>query len=201
MATPLAGRVSADALLAQVLHLDRPVLVRHLGRTIVAACPDEVATGASVWDALRRPPRAWRGGDPMAGGWIGLLADRLAGTVELLPGSPPDDAGPPAGDVARYPAVIVVDDDGRAALMAEGPCPAADALMDAVHTRTGGLPRVPPPGTDVRSSLPGAMYEAAVESARDLIRAGDIYQVNLVQRLDAGWAAGPAALARALWTA
>jgi len=38
-------------------------------------------------------------------------------------------------------------------------------------------------------------------TARDLIRAGDIYQVNLVQRLDAGWVAGPAALARALWAA
>ena len=201
VATPLAGRVSADALLAQVLHLDRPVLVRHLGRTIVAACPDEVATGASVWDALRRPPRARRGADPMAGGWIGLLADRLAGTVELLPGSPPDDAGPPAGDVARYPAVFMVDDDGQAVLMAEKPCPAAEALIDAAHARSGGLPRVPPPATDVRSSLPGAMYEAAVERARDLIRAGDIYQVNLVQRLDAEWTAGPAALARALWAA
>lgn len=202
VAIPLASRVSPDALLAAVLHLDSPVLVRHLGRTIVAACPDEVATGASVWDALRRPPTApVPAADPMAGGWIGLLADRLAGTVELLPGSPPDEAGPPAGAIARYPAVIVVHDDGRARLVAERPGPEADALLEAVNARTGALPRVPPPGSDVRSSLPGAMYEAAVEHARDLIRAGDVYQVNLVQRLDAEWTAGPAALARALWAA
>jgi len=202
VAIPLASRVSPDALLAAVLHLDSPVLVRHLGRTIVAACPDEVATGASVWDALRRPPTAPApAADPMAGGWIGLLADRLAGTVELLPGSPPDEAGPPAGAIARYPAVIVVHDDGRARLVAERPGPEADALLEAVNARTGALPRVPPPGSDVRSSLPGAMYEAAVEHARDLIRAGDVYQVNLVQRLDAEWTAGPAALARALWAA
>lgn len=203
VAVPLGDALPADHLLAAVLHLDAPVLVRHLGRTIVAACPDEVATGASVWDALRRPPapRGRVAADPMAGGWIGLLADRLAGTVELLPGSPPDEAGPPAGAIARYPAVLVVDDDGRATLVAERGGPEADALLDAVHARTGALPRVPPPGSDVRSSLPGAMYEAAVERARDLIRAGDIYQVNLVQRLDAEWTAGPPALARALWAA
>ncbi len=199
---PLASRVSPDALLAAVLHLDSPALVHHLGRTIVAACPDQVATGASVWDALRRPPaRVSPASDPMAGGWIGLLADRLAGTVELLPGSPPDDAGPPAGAVARYPAVIVVHADGHAELVAERPGPEADALLEAVNARAGALPRVPPPGSDVRSSLPGAMYEAAVERARELIRAGDVYQVNIVQRLDAEWTAGPAALARALWAA
>ena len=202
VAIPLASRVSPDALLAAVLHLDSPVLVRHLGRTIVAACPDEVATGASVWDALRRPGGSPASAcDPMAGGWIGLLADRLAGTVELLPGSPPDEAGPPAGAIARYPAVIVVDDDGHARLVAERPGPEADALLEAVHARAGALPRVPPPGSDVRSSLPGAMYEAAVDHARELIRAGDVYQVNIVQRLDAEWTAGPAALARALWAA
>ena len=201
MVVSLGTGVCPDHLLAAVLHLDSPVLVRHLGRTIVAACPDEVATGASVWDALRRPQAPIAATDPMAGGWMGLLADRLAGTVELLPGSPPDDAGPPAGVIARYPAVFVVDDDGNGMLVAERPGPEADALLDAAHSRTGALPRVAPPCSDVRSSLPGAMYEAAVQHARDLIRAGDVYQVNLVQRLDAEWTAGPAALARALWAA
>lgn len=201
MAVPLGTGVSPDHLLAAVLHLDAPVLVRHLGRTIVAACPDEVATGASVWDALRRPPAATCAADPMAGGWIGLLSDRLAGTVERLPGPPPDDAGPPAGAIARYPAVFVVDDDGRGALVAQRPGPEADALLSAAYAHTGALPHVMPPGADVRSSLPGRMYEAAVERVRALIRAGDVYQVNLVQRLDAEWTAGPAALARALWAA
>lgn len=48
MVSPLEPGVTPDHLLAAVAHLDRPVLVRHLGRTIIAACPDEVATGASV---------------------------------------------------------------------------------------------------------------------------------------------------------
>lgn len=197
---PLARGVAPDHLLAAVSGLDRPVLVRHLGRTIIAACPDDVATGASVWDALRRPTPRVVAADPMAGGWIGLLADRLAGTVELLPGSPPDDAGPPAGTVARYPAVFVVDDDGTARLVAEREGPEADALWAAVASARP-LPTAPPPGPDVRSSLPGSLYEAAVEHARDLIRAGDVYQVNIVQRLDAEWTAGPLALASALWAA
>lgn len=200
MVSPLEPGVTPDHLLAAVAHLDRPVLVRHLGRTIIAACPDEVATGASVWDALRRPGGRRAAADPMAGGWIGLLADRLAGTVELLPGSPPDEAGPPAASIARYPAVIVVDDDGSARLVARRDGPEADALWNAAR-RACPLPAAPPPGSDVRSSLPGSLYEAAVDHARSLIRAGDVYQVNVVQRLDAEWTAGPLALARALWAA
>lgn len=195
----LPGRVHTDHLLGAIAGLDRPVLVRHHGRTIIAAMPDEVVTGASVWDALRRPS-ARVSAEPMAGGWIGLLADRLAGTVELLPGSPPDEAGPPSGVVARYPAVIVVDDDGTGTLVAEREGPEADALLHAA-AHAVPLPHVPPPGSDVLSSLPGDLYLAAVDRARDLIRAGDVYQVNLVQRLEAAWAGGPLALARALWAA
>lgn len=200
VAIPLTKRVPADHLLMAVSHLDRPVLVRHLGRTIVAACPDEVATGASIWDALRRPQGVVPTADPMCGGWIGLLADRLAGTVELLPGSPPDEAGPPAGSIARYPAVFVVDDDGTATLVAESEGDALEALRAAV-IHAGPLPRVPPPGSAVLSSLPGDLYVYAVEQARELIRTGDVYQVNIVQRLDAEWTGGPLALARALWAA
>jgi len=203
------GRVRADILLAALAHLDRPVLVRYLGQTIVAACPDEVATGASVWDALRRPSRH-TGVHPMAGGWMGLLADRLAGTVELLPGSPPDEAGPPPGAIARYPAVFVITDDGTATLHAETRGEQFEALRRTVDARPtpGSVPGggQSPGGVSRRdksvlSSLPGDLYLAAVDRARDLIRAGDVYQVNLVQRLDAEWVHGPLALARAMWDA
>ena len=203
------GRVRADILLAALAHLDRPVLVRYLGQTIVAACPDEVATGASVWDALRRPSRH-TGVHPMAGGWMGLLADRLAGTVELLPGSPPDEAGPPPGAIARYPAVFVITDDGTATLHAETRGEQFEALRRAVDAppTPGSVPGggQSPGGVSRRdksvlSSLPGDLYLAAVDRARDLIRAGDVYQVNLVQRLDAEWVHGPLALARAMWDA
>ena len=209
MTLRVPGRVRADILLAALTHLDRPVLVRYLGQTIVAACPDEVATGASVWDALRRPSRH-TGVHPMAGGWMGLLADRLAGTVELLPGSPPDEAGPPPGAIARYPAVFVITDDGTATLHAETRGEQFEALRRAVDAppTPGSVPGggQSPGGVSRRdksvlSSLPGDLYLAAVDRARDLIRAGDVYQVNLVQRLDAEWVHGPLALARAMWDA
>ncbi len=209
MTLRVPGRVRADILLAALAHLDRPVLVRYLGQTIVAACPDEVATGASVWDALRRPSRH-TGVHPMAGGWMGLLADRLAGTVELLPGSPPDEAGPPPGAIARYPAVFVINDDGTATLHAETRGEQFEALRRAVDAppTPGSVPGggQSPGGVSRRdksvlSSLPGDLYLAAVDRARDLIQAGDVYQVNLVQRLDAEWVHGPLALARAMWDA
>ncbi len=209
MTLRVPGRVRADILLAALAHLDRPVLVRYLGQTIVAACPDEVATGASVWDALRRPSRH-TGVHPMAGGWMGLLADRLAGTVELLPGSPPDEAGPPPGAIARYPAVFVITDDGTATLHAETRGEQFEALRRAVDAppTPGSVPGggQSPGGVSRRdksvlSSLPGDLYLAAVDRARDLIQAGDVYQVNLVQRLDAEWVHGPLALARAMWDA
>ena len=209
MTLRVPGRVRADILLAALTHLDRPVLVRYLGQTIVAACPDEVATGASVWDALRRPSRH-TGVHPMAGGWMGLLADRLAGTVELLPGSPPDEAGPPPGAIARYPAVFVITDDGTATLHAETRGEQFEALRRAVDAppTPGSVPGggQSPGGVSRRdksvlSSLPGDLYLAAVDRARDLIRAGDVYQVNRVQRLDADWVHGPLALARAMWDA
>ncbi len=141
---------------------------------------------------------------------MGLLADRLAGTVELLPGSPPDEAGPPPGAIARYPAVFVITDDGTATLHAETRGEQFEALRRAVDAppTPGSVPGggQSPGGVSRRdksvlSSLPGDLYLAAVDRARDLIRAGDVYQVNLVQRLDAEWVHGPLALARAMWDA
>jgi len=209
VAVRLPGRVSPDTLLQAVHHLPRPVLTRHLGRTIVAACPDEVATGAGIWDALRRPTTP-TGADPMAGGWMGLLGDRLAGTVELLPGSPPDEAGPPTGAIARYPAVFVIEDDGTATLHGERMGSEFEELLlttGARHRPVSGTGWCLAPGgvrhrdASVFSSLPGDLYLAAVARARELIRAGDVYQVNLVQRLDAEWGDGPLALATRLWAA
>lgn len=43
-------------------------------------------------------------------------------------------------------------------------------------------------------------YEAAIETTRDAISRGDVYQVNLVQHLSAGFAGDPAAVARRLRT-
>ncbi len=62
---------------------------------------------------------------------------------------------------------------------------AAPAGADApAHVPVGGW----------HSSLPRSDYEAAVQRAIDYIRAGDVFQVNLSQRLSTEWSGDPFAL-------
>lgn len=48
----------------------------------------------------------------------------------------------------------------------------------------------PAPGASVRATVSQAQYEARVQRARDYIRAGDVFQVNLSQRFEAVLAEG-----------
>ena len=91
----LAGPVDPVAALAALAGRERPALVRHGGVTVVAADPAEVVVGPAAWEALARPPEPRPHGAAMAGGWIGLLAYDLGGTVERLPEPRPDPGGPP----------------------------------------------------------------------------------------------------------
>ncbi len=50
------------------------------------------------------------------------------------------------------------------------------------------------PLTAWESTLPRSRYEQAVRRAIDYIRAGDVFQVNLSQRLGTGWSGDPFAL-------
>ena len=75
-------------------------------------------------------------------------------------------------------------------------------LAARLGARTPRRHRAPRPRRpDVASSLPGRAYGRAVDDARDLIAAGDCYEVNLAQRLVAHWDRRPLALADALWAA
>jgi anthranilate/para-aminobenzoate synthase component I len=167
---------------------------------VVACDPIETVVGADVWTALRRPfeAEAEAGLEPMAGGWIGLLGYELAGTVERLPAPRPDPGGPPVAALARYEAVALVDDDGRCTLAGRDRTRLADLARAA---RRADRPAARGSGGPVDSSLSPAAYREAAEAVRRLIRAGDCYQVNLVQRLRARWPSGPLALARGLWAA
>ena len=219
-ATPSAGDVSAGILthaegvairalphpvdpvsaLAALAAWDRPALVRHGGVTVVAADPAEAVTGPAVWDALARSGRR-PGPAPMAGGWIGLLSYDLGGTVERLPEPRPDPGGPPVAALARYDTVALIDDDGRGIVASVAGEDEADDLAAAIAAAPPLAPLPAPAGRPVATSLPGEAYREAVEAARELIRAGDCYQVNLAQRLTAPWDEPPLALARRLWSA
>jgi para-aminobenzoate synthetase component 1 len=184
-----------------VLHnRDRPVLARFHDHTIVAADPADVVIGERVWDALRIPcAGASTGVTAAAGAWIGLLSYDLAGTIEHLPAPIVDSGGPPLAAVGRYETVAVIDSGGRCVVMSCAGEHAADALRDRL---TGPAPQIapvrataPPP----RPSLTAARYLASVERIRELIRAGDCYQVNLTKRLTSPWTGSALSFAKQIW--
>lgn len=197
----VAGRVDPVAALTAVAGRDRPALVRHGGVTVVAADPAEIVSGPAAWDALGAPPEARPHGAAMAGGWIGLLAYDLGGTIERLPAPRPDPGGPPLASVARYETVALIDDDGRCAVASVAGGREAAGLADAIAAAPPPAPLAPARPRPVATSLPAEAYRAAVEAARELIRAGDCYQVNLAQRLVAAWEEPALDLARRLWSA
>jgi para-aminobenzoate synthetase component I len=78
------------------------------------------------------------------------------------------------------------------------PCPLPAA---AVNVRAADEAPAEPGGCAIgewERTWDEASYAAAVESVRDAIAAGDVYQVNLVQHLSAPFRGDPAGLARAL---
>jgi para-aminobenzoate synthetase component 1 len=154
------------------------------------------------------PPAA---DDPaFTGGFVGALAYDLGHRVEHLPRQLADDRAAPhlwlhlaEVVVAVCPArerVVVLGRD----LLGRGD---VTARMDDLLARIGraGQPAAAPAGPRpparppvLRSSLDHASHLAGVEAVLEHIAAGDVFQVNLTQRLSTTWAHDAAALYRAL---
>lgn len=197
---PVPGRVYAEQLLGALADRPWPVLARHGDVTVVACDPVEVATGPDVWDVLGAGVEPGAAA-PMAGGWIGLLADGLAGTIEHLPPAGPDPGGVPDGALARYEAVALIDDSGRCTLATTGTASSLRRLERAIadaRPSPGGEPRR---GVEPQSSFSAEEYRAAVAQIRELIAAGDCYEVNVTQRLTAPWSGSAMEFAARLWDA
>jgi para-aminobenzoate synthetase component 1 len=152
------------------------------------------------------------------GGAIGFLSYDLGRQIERLPQRARDDLGLPDLALGFYDVVLAIDHkEGRAGLVLAPP-PGREAETTAKARRwAAALKRVaataqerPAPGP-LRSLLslpPGAptspgplsscftrtAYERAVQRAVDYVWAGDIFQVNLAQRLKAPWPHGGWAL-------
>ncbi len=195
----VASRARPIDLLRLLSGHDRPVLVRHHGRTLVAADPVETVTGTAVWDAAAIPLNTSAGaGHPLADTWIGLLAYDFGRTLETLPPARPFPSGPPAATLSRYPILAVHDE--REGWMVVGPTPGRSELATLLGSAMPADTPAPR-GGPVTTSLPDSAYLDAVARAQELIAAGDCYQVNLAQRLMASWDADPLALAAQLWHA
>lgn len=147
---------------------------------------------------------------PFQGGAIGFLAYDLAPRIEAIPRRLDADGGVPALRFGLYDTFALLDHDRGAAtlwavdLLGEGPS-ALEGRLDAWSARLAGPPPPPPPPPSGSTRLgpvvaeqPRADYLARVERARQYIRAGDIFQVNLAQRFEARGPVDPLALDRRL---
>ena len=157
---------------------------------------------------------------PLHGGLVGYFGYDVVREVERLPNVPPDDGGHPdavlsiIGEMAAYDHFRQ-----RVTLIANAFCGPGmtDAELDRAYdeaearllaiaedgTRALDEPLAAPPSADdplpeVRSTMGSDDYAVAVEAAKELILAGDIFQVVLAQRFDLDLDADPFDLYRVL---
>jgi anthranilate synthase component I len=161
-----------------------------------AASGDPLATLDALVTALRTPELP--GLPPLFAGAVGYLGYDVVRWVERIPDSGVDDLG--MDDVRLvFPGQLVAFDHLRQRLLVVsnvlvGPDPAADyeAAVAASEQLVGrlGLPAQAPPVappraavvTDAAANMAREDYLAAVEAAKEHIRAGDIFQVVPSQR-------------------
>jgi para-aminobenzoate synthetase component 1 len=147
-------------------------------RSFLATRPHEVATeGLS---ALGRLARGGISGER----WFGWLSYDLGREIEHVPALAEDELGLPPLALGRYPAWLEFDHArGSVSLGGEGE---GAHLVHALEAAGEAAPAHRPVAAWT-SSLPRFEYEQAVRRAVEYIEAGDVFQVNLSQRLAADW--------------
>ncbi|MDR6307765.1 anthranilate synthase component 1 [Pacificitalea manganoxidans] len=152
-----------------------------------------------------------------AAGLFGYLGYDMIRLVETLPGGNPDPLGLPDAVMMR-PTVVAVLDGVKGEVIIVSPAftgsglsaraayaQAAERVMDAVRDLDQGVPGEARDLGDAQaqigepvSNFTKAGYMAAVEKAKDYIRAGDIFQVVPAQRWAQSFPLPPFALYRSL---
>ncbi len=149
---------------------------------------------------------------PMHGGIMGFLGYDVIREIEHLPDAPPDDHGLPDAVMSVIGSLAAFDHWRQRVYMIESVPThglsdaeldaaydaATQKVFDGVERLARPLPYVPvePPTKDdqlpeIRSSMPGGMYQRAVDVAKEYILDGDIFQVVLAQRYDIELGADP----------
>ncbi len=155
-----------------------------------------------------RPPAARGGVDgpdeapAFRGGAAGWFAYDLGRELERLPARAAADADVPDLHVGLYPFALAEQaGTGRRVLVGRGSERRARQVLDelaSLASRAASLPPAAPAAGPVSSTFTRAAYEAAVRAVREHILDGDVYQVNLSQRLAVAYAGRPEPLAAAL---
>jgi para-aminobenzoate synthetase component I len=171
-AEPFAAALNLRDEPGLVLLESRPGFGALGRRSFLAVRPAEVATsGLADLDRL---------GD---GWWAGWLSYDLGRQIEELPALAEDDLGLPPLAFGRYEAWLEFDHERRTVeLRGDG-----DGTLLAQTLRRSASAPVHRPLARWESSLPRSRYERAVERAVEYICAGDVFQVNLSQRLSTEW--------------
>lgn len=150
---------------------------------------------------------AVKGLPPFQGGAAGYFGYDLGRQVERIPVRAVDDLGLPELHIGIYDWVLAWDHRLRKTwLVATGmPSRSAEAAGARIARVRGLLEASPaattpplPSGVRLRSNFRHREYLAAVRRAQEYIAAGDIYQVNLSQRLTGAWTGDPWTLYRTL---
>jgi anthranilate synthase component 1 len=198
------SELSVEGQLPAGVPLDRGVLAAVEG--LLGACRSPVIDGLP----------------PLHGGLVGYLGYDVVREVERLPEAPPDEQGYPDAILSVVGQVAAYDYwRQRVTLIDAVPIPAGaaddravlDALFDDAMGRLDRLaeegaapldePLVAPPEREdelppVRRRTTAEMYRAAVDSAKEHILAGDVFQVVLSQRFELDLDADPFDLYRSL---
>lgn len=178
--------------------------------------PREVLPGPPI-EALRTVLGAVHGDAgpiPFTGGYVGFFGFDLIRLLEKLPGRPADPFDLPVAIFGRFDTLIVFDHAHQRVwalaneIAGEVDLAAAERALDRLSrmltsdtpTRAIGLPMGPAARRPAKAtpSMDGETYRAAVERAKEYIRAGDIFQVVLARRFSVAQAPGALALYRAL---
>ncbi|RFC63584.1 aminodeoxychorismate synthase component I [Fulvimarina endophytica] len=138
---------------------------------------------------------------PFQGGAIGYIAYEFAHHLETL-ASPPDlDPARPSLVFALYDTVLAFDHAAKRAFVLASGHPAAASeraarASERTETFLAALAAPPAPlaplpgGFDWRSNFFAKDYEAAIETTRDYVLAGDIFQANIAQTFSSALPAG-----------
>jgi len=198
----------------EVLTLRNGRLTDRSGRLLAGDDEGIWAALASAFAAVRlegSPPSGY------APGWIGYIGYEVGRHIERLPGRAVRDTPLPDLRLGFYDAVLVFDAVRREWRLIgldfdeapDGAGQAAQALRD-LQARAGGLAaELPPrpteladaarrPAANARSNFTPREYRQAVARCLEYIAAGDIFQVNLSQRLTVPDAPPPLAIYQAL---